>query len=593
MLIDSQNMKAMKDFLKFTFATVIGIIIASVLLSIISIVSLASIAASSQTEVNIKENSVLKLKFNGTLTERSSDNPFTTLLSEDFTTQGLDDILASIKKAKESDKIKGIYIENDYLNASFASLEEIRNALSDFKKSGKFIISYADNYSQGLYYLSSIADKIILNPQGTVEWKGLASAPIFYKTLLEKLGIEMQIFKVGAYKSAVEPYTSTQISQANEEQITSFLNSIWKKILGDVSMSRNIPINALNQYADQAIMLDSARRFVETKLVDTLLYKNEAEEYLRAELGLEAKESIPTLNVTDAIHISRNVPKDKSGNIIAVYYAHGDIDGATEDNINSQKTISDLKRLREDENVKAVVLRVNSPGGSAYGSEQIWHEVRLLKQQKPVIASMGDYAASGGYYISCAADSIIAQATTLTGSIGIFGIIPNLNSLADKIGVNFDIVKTNRFSDFAFPTRQMTDEEKNIMQMNINQGYRLFIQRCAEGRGMAPEAIEKVAEGRVWTGAEAQKLGLVDQIGGIDLAIATASSMAGIESYTILEYPEKKSFLASIMEDGIPQYLEAKIKEDAGYYYECLHFIRNIEKQDRVQARLPFYLRIQ
>lgn len=583
----------MKDFLKFTFATVIGIIIASVLLSIISIVSLASIAASSQTEVNIKENSVLKLKFNGTLTERSSDNPFTTLLSEDFTTQGLDDILASIKKAKESDKIKGIYIENDYLNASFASLEEIRNALSDFKKSGKFIISYADNYSQGLYYLSSIADKIILNPQGTVEWKGLASAPIFYKTLLEKLGIEMQIFKVGAYKSAVEPYTSTQISQANEEQITSFLNSIWKKILGDVSMSRNIPINALNQYADQAIMLDSARRFVETKLVDTLLYKNEAEEYLRAELGLEAKESIPTLNVTDAIHISRNVPKDKSGNIIAVYYAHGDIDGATEDNINSQKTISDLKRLREDENVKAVVLRVNSPGGSAYGSEQIWHEVRLLKQQKPVIASMGDYAASGGYYISCAADSIIAQATTLTGSIGIFGIIPNLNGLADKIGVNFDIVKTNRFSDFAFPTRQMTDEEKNIMQMNINQGYRLFIQRCAEGRGMAPEAIEKVAEGRVWTGAEAQKLGLVDQIGGIDLAIATASSMAGIESYTILEYPEKKSFLASIMEDGIPQYLEAKIKEDAGYYYECLHFIRNIEKQGRVQARLPFYLRIQ
>ncbi len=593
MLIDSQNMKAMKDFLKFTFATVIGIIIASVLLSIISIVSLASIAASSQTEVNIKENSVLKLKFNGTLTERSSDNPFTTLLSEDFTTQGLDDILASIKKAKESDKIKGIYIENDYLNASFASLEEIRNALSDFKKSGKFIISYADNYSQGLYYLSSIADKIILNPQGTVEWKGLASAPIFYKTLLEKLGIEMQIFKVGAYKSAVEPYTSTQMSQANEEQITSFLNSIWKKILGDVSMSRNIPINALNQYADQAIMLDSARRFVETKLVDTLLYKNEAEEYLRAELGLEAKESIPTLNVTDAIHISRNVPKDKSGNIIAVYYAHGDIDGATEDNINSQKTISDLKRLREDENVKAVVLRVNSPGGSAYGSEQIWHEVRLLKQQKPVIASMGDYAASGGYYISCAADSIIAQATTLTGSIGIFGIIPNLNGLADKIGVNFDIVKTNRFSDFAFPTRQMTDEEKNIMQMNINQGYRLFIQRCAEGRGMAPEAIEKVAEGRVWTGAEAQKLGLVDQIGGIDLAIATASSMAGIESYTILEYPEKKSFLASIMEDGIPQYLEAKIKEDAGYYYECLHFIRNIEKQGRVQARLPFYLRIQ
>lgn len=585
----------MRDFLKFTLATVVGIITASALLLIISIISFASIIASTQKEVNIEDNSVLKLKFNGTLSERSNDNPLVPFFNEDFTPQGLDDILISIKKAKESDEIKGIYIECNYLDASFASLEEIRSALLDFKKSGKFIIAYADNYTQSLYYLSSAADKLILNPQGTVEWKGLASAPIFYKTLLEKLGLEMQIFKVGTYKSAVEPYTNTEMSPANEEQIASFLNSIWSKMLEDVSASRNIPINTLNRYADQAIMLDSAQRFVESNFVDTLLYKNEVEGYLKAELGIDPQKPISTLSVADAININKNTPKDKSGNIIAVYYACGDIDGAgKENNIRSGKVINDLKRLREDENVKAVVLRVNSPGGSAYGSEQIWHEVHLLKQQKPVIVSMGDYAASGGYYISCAADSIIAQATTLTGSIGIFGIVPNLKGLTDKIGINVDIVKTNQYSDFAFPARPMTREEKGIMQMNINQGYRLFIQRCAEGRSMSPEAIEKVAEGRVWTGAEAKKLGLVDKIGGIDSAIEMASGMAGIDGYTIIEYPEKKSFFASIMEDGIVQHLEAQIiRNDIGRYHEYLSFIRQIEKQDRIQARLPFYIHIQ
>ena len=585
----------MRDFLKFTLATVVGIITASALLLIISIISFASIIASTQKEVNIEDNSVLKLKFNGTLSERSNDNPLVPFFNEDFTPQGLDDILISIKKAKESDEIKGIYIECNYLDASFASLEEIRNALLDFKKSGKFIIAYADNYTQSLYYLSSAADKLILNPQGTVEWKGLASAPIFYKTLLEKLGLEMQIFKVGTYKSAVEPYTNTEMSPANEEQIASFLNSIWGKMLEDVSASRNIPINTLNRYADQAIMLDSAQRFVESNFVDTLLYKNEVEGYLKAELGIDPKKPISTLSVADATNINKNTPKDKSGNIIAVYYACGDIDGTgKENNIRSGKVINDLKRLREDENVKAVVLRVNSPGGSAYGSEQIWHEVHLLKQQKPVIVSMGDYAASGGYYISCAADSIIAQATTLTGSIGIFGIVPNLKGLTDKIGINVDIVKTNQYSDFAFPVRPMNDEEKGIMQMNINQGYRLFIQRCAEGRSMSPEAIEKVAEGRVWTGAEAKKLGLVDKIGGIDSAIEMASGMAGIDGYTIIEYPEKKSFFASIMEDGIVQHLEAQIiRNGIGRYHEYLSFIRQIEKQDCIQARLPFYIHIQ
>lgn len=533
------------------------------------------------------------LDLNGNLIERSEDNPFTQFFGDDFNTYGLDDILTAIKKAKETDEIKGIYLQASFLNTSFASLEEIRNALLDFKESGKFIVAYADNYTQGLYYLSSVADKIMLNPQGSIDWKGLASQPIFYKDLLQKLGIEMQIFKVGTYKSAVEPFISTEMSPANREQVTAFVNSIWNKLLSDVSSSREIPTDSLNAYADRMLMYHPAKEFIDCKMVDTLVYKDGVRNYLKQLLQLEDDDNVRTLNLSEMVNIKKNVPKDKSGNIVAVYYAYGDIDNMNDnEGIVSKKVIKDLRKLREDDNVKAVVMRVNSPGGSAFGSEQIWNEVRLLKEKKPVIVSMGDYAASGGYYISCAADSIVAQPTTLTGSIGIFGMMPNVKGLTDKIGLNFDIVKTNKFSDLGALGRGLNSDEQALIQMSINNGYKLFVTRCANGRNMSIEDIEKIAEGRVWTGEKAKEIGLVDELGGLDRAIEIAVNKAGIENYTIITHPAKEDFFSSLMNKKTSDYINSKLENCFGDYYKGFSFIKNLEKTDFMQARMPFDLNV-
>lgn len=583
----------MKDFLKFTFATVTGIILSGSILFLIGIITIVGLVSSTETETSVKDNSIFFLDLSGNLIERSEDNPFTQFLGDDFNTYGLDDILTSIKKAKKIDEIKGIYLQSSFLNSAFASLEEIRNALIDFKESGKFIIAYADNYTQGLYYLSSVADKVMLNPQGIIEWKGLASQPIFYKDLLQKLGIEMQVFKVGTYKSAVEPYISTEMSPANREQVTEFINSIWNRVLNDVSQSRNISIDSLNTYANRMMMFYPAKDFVTCGLIDTLVYKDGIRNYLKQQLKLEKDDDIRTLTLSEMINVKKDIPKDKSGNIVAIYYAYGEIDGMDDTNgINSQKVIKDLRKLRENENVKAVVLRVNSPGGSAFGSEQIWHEVSLLKAIKPVIVSMGDYAASGGYYISCAADTIVAQPTTLTGSIGIFGMIPNVEGLTNKIGLNFDVVKTNMYSDFGALGRGLNNDEKALMQMYINNGYNLFVKRCADGRNMTMEAIEKIAEGRVWTGAEAQKIGLIDELGGMDKAIEIAAKKADIESYTLLEYPEKEGFFSTFLNKKASNYIESKLRNCFGDYYMGFNFMKKADKQDLIQARMPFDLNI-
>ncbi len=583
----------MKDFLKFTFATVTGIILSGSIFFLIGIITLMGIAGSAETETHVKDNSILFLDLSGNLTERSEDNPFAQFLGDDFNTYGLDDILSAIKKAKETDEIKGIYLQSSFLNSAFASLEEIRNALLDFKESGKFIIAYADNYTQGLYYLSSVADKVMLNPQGVIEWRGLASQPVFYKDLLQKLGIEMQVFKVGTYKSAVEPFINTEMSPANREQVTEFISSIWDRILTDVSQSRNISIDSLNAYADHMMMFYPAKDFVACGLADTLIYKDGVRNYLKQLLKLDKDDNIRKLTLSEMVSVKKNVPKDKSGNIVAIYYAYGEIDGMDDsDGINSQKVIKDLRKLREDENVKAVVLRVNSPGGSAFGSEQIWHEVSLLKAEKPVIVSMGDYAASGGYYISCVADTIVAQPTTLTGSIGIFGMMPNMKGLTDKIGLNFDVVKTNTYSDFGALGRGLNNDEKALMQMYIDNGYKLFVKRCADGRNMSVEAIEKIAEGRVWTGAEAKELGLVDELGGMDKAIEIAAKKSGMESYTLLEYPEKEGFFSTFMNKKTSNYIESKLRNCFGDYYTGFRFIKEADKQDLIQARVPFDLNI-
>ena len=588
----------MKDFLKFTLATVTGIVISSVVLFFISILVVFSMVSSSESETQVRKNSVMMLDLNGTLAERSQENPLDLIMKDDYKTYGLDDILSSIKKAKENEDIKGIYIQATSLGAGFASLEEIRNALKDFKESGKFVVAYGDAYTQGLYYLSSVADKVLLNPQGMLEWRGLAATPMFFKDLLEKVGVEMQVFKVGTYKSAVEPFISTEMSAANREQINVYLSSIWGQITSAVAESRNLSVEALNKEADRMLMFYPAEESVKNGLVDTLIYKNDVRDYLKNLAGIDKDDNMPILGIQDMINVKKNVPRDKSGNVIAVYYAYGEIDGgssaSTDEGINSEKVIKDLRKLKDNENVKAVVLRVNSPGGSAYGSEQIWYAVNQLKKEKPVIVSMGDYAASGGYYISCNADTIVAEPTTLTGSIGIFGMMPNAKGLTEKLGVSFDVVKTNPYADFGNLTRPMNDGEKGLMQMYVNNGYELFLTRCSDGRGISMEELDKIAQGRVWTGSTAKELGLVDELGGLDKALEIAIAKAGVDAYTVMSYPKKEGFLESLMNTNPGNYIKARmLNGKISDVYRQFGIIENFDKIDRIQARVPFELNIQ
>jgi protease-4 len=585
----------MKDFLKFTLATVCGLLVTGIILFLIGIVTLFGMAAG-DSETKVKENSLMVLDLSGTLSERGEDNIRAMVMGfagDDNNTIGLNDILASIQKAKENDNIKGIYIKANYLSTSFASLEAIRAALDDFKSSGKFIVAYADNYSQGLYYLSSVANKVVLNPRGVVDWRGLASVPMFYKDLLEKLGVEMQVFKVGTYKSAVEPYTCTQMSDANREQMEALLGSIWDRMLTNISATRGISSDSLNAYADRAMTFAPAEEDVAKGLVDTLMYQNDMRGYLKKMMNIDEDDKLPLLSLEDMKNVKRNVPKSMSGNIVAVYYAVGEITDAasnitSDEGIVGNKVIRDLRKLKEDKDIKAVVLRVNSPGGSAFASEQIWKAVSELKKEKPVIVSMGDYAASGGYYISCVADSIVAEPTTLTGSIGIFGMFPNTKGLTDKVGLSFDVAKTNKYSDMGVTTRPMSDGEKAMLQSYIEQGYDLFVTRCADGRGMKKEEIEKIAQGRVWSGTMAKEIGLIDEIGGIDKALEIAAKKAGVEEYTLKEYPEAKSMFSSILDSSIPAYIESRIlKSRLGSYYDEFCTIQKIDKMSRIQARIP------
>ena len=591
----------MKDFLKFTLATVTGIILSSIVLFIIGMVTLFGIMAASDTETIVKKNSVMILDLNGTLVERTQEDPLgilSQLFNDDSNTYGLDDILSSIKKAKENEDIKGIYLQANSLGTSYASLQEIRNALLDFKESGKFVIAYADSYTQGLYYLSSAADKVLLNPKGMIEWRGIASTPLFYKDLLQKIGVEMQIFKVGTYKSAVEPFIATEMSPANREQVTTFISSIWSQVTEGVSASRNIPVDSLKAYADRMLMFYPAEESVRCGLADTLVYRNDVRDYLKRLVDIDEDDNLSLLGLGDMINVRKNVPKDKSGNIIAVYYASGEItdypgSATSEEGIVGSKVIRDLRKLKDNDDVKAVVLRVNSPGGSAFASEQIWYAVKELKTKKPVIVSMGDYAASGGYYISCGADTIVAEPTTLTGSIGIFGMVPNVKELTDKIGLSYDVVKTNKYADFGNIMRPFSEGEKALLQMMVAEGYDTFITRCAEGRHMTKEAIEKIAEGRVWTGEAAKELGLVDELGGIDKALDIAVAKAGVEGYTIVSYPEKKDVLSSLLDTKPTNYVESQLlKSKLGEYYRQFGLLTNLKEQSMIQARVPFELNI-
>lgn len=587
----------MKDFIKFVFATVVGIIIFCVGGFFLSLLMLFSIAWSSDSETQVPEKSVLKLDFNGTLSERGSEDlPFAALLGDDTSNYTLRDVLSAIGKAKENESIAGIYIEADMLGTGYASLKSIRDALLDFRESGKFVVAYADNYTQGLYYLSSVADKVMLNPRGVIQWRGLSATPMFYKELLDKLGVEMQVFRVGTYKSAVEPFVATEMSDANRQQIETYLKSVWGTVTNEVAASRGLTVEQLNACADRMLMFYPAQESVTAGLADTLIYKNDVRDYLEARVGLDEDDDLSLLSLADMAGVAKNQPKDKSGNVVAVYYASGEIDGTQGEGseyIDSEEMAADLRRLKEDEDVRAVVLRVNSPGGSAYGSEQIWYAVSELKKEKPVIVSMGDYAASGGYYLSCCADTIVAEPTTLTGSIGIFGLYPNVQGLTEKIGLDFDVVKTNRFADFGTPGRPLNADESSLMQMMVNEGYDLFLERCAQGRGMTKEEVDKVGQGRVWTGADALELGLVDELGGLDRALEIAVEKAGVEHYTLMSYPAPRPFLESLKRISPTRFMGARLlPEEASGLYRMAKQLHEMEPRERLQARLPFELNV-
>lgn len=547
----------------------------------------------SSDKYNLKDNTVLTLKLEGTLSERVEPNSFLDLIGQNTDLEiGLDDILSSIKKAKENDNIKGIYINAGAFAASNASLKEIRDQLADFKESGKFIIAYADVYSQGCYYLSSVADKVIMNPQGNLDLHGLSSSPTFYKGLLDKIGIEMQIFKVGTFKSAVEPFMLDKMSDANREQVTAYINDIWSTITSEISDSRKISVDKINQLTDSLQTFKLANVSVSDGLVDTLMYETEVKEYLKDLLKVEKAKDVRMASIKDMTSVPF-VKESNSKDVIAILYAEGSINnGSGKDGITDKRYVKEIEKLKDNDKVKAVVFRVNSPGGSAYASEQIWKAITDLKAKKPVVVSMGDYAASGGYYIACNASKIIAQPNTLTGSIGIFGMFPNFEGLTKKVGLSFDNVKTNKFADFGDATRPMRPEEKVILQQYIEHGYDLFLTRCSEGRNIPKDSLDHIAQGRIWTGNQALKIGLVDALGNIDTAIQEAAKLAKLDDYSLQDYPKKVDFLESLLSNQKEEFATKAMKEYLGKDYELFKTIKEIKEQDFVQARMPYDISI-
>ena len=584
----------MKEFLKYTMATVVGIILASIIVTVISIISLAGMVATEGASSSIPKNSVLRIKLQGEIVERAGEgSPMDILNQDEDATIGLDQALDALKKAAKSDKVKGIYLEAGSLAAYPADLQELRRALLDFKESGKWIVAYGDDYTRGAYYLCSVADEVFLNPSGMIDWNGMSSQPIFYTGLLKKVGVKMQVFKVGTYKSAVEPFINTEMSDANREQVQSYLGSIWNGMLRDVAKSRKLKVEALNAMADSTLLLSDADVFVEKKLADKLCYMSDVKEALRERLELDEDDDINFTTLAD-VASSDDLGK-KVDDEVAVYYAYGEINDARakgfnqEHSITTKETLTDLQKLRKDDDVKAVVIRVNSPGGSAYASEQIWHEIQLLRAEKPVVISMGAMAASGGYYISCGANEIFAEPMTLTGSIGIFGMIPDASELlTEKLGLSFDVVKTNAMSDFGAMGRPFNANESAKLQSYINRGYELFTGRVAGGRGMAQDSVKAIAEGRVWTGEQALKIGLVDKLGNLDDAVKAAAKLAEIEDYTVGRYPSPTPWYMTLLDKESNDYMESQMRAALGEYYPAFSLLKRVGQMNPVQARMPF-----
>jgi protease-4 len=587
----------MKSFFKYVLATITGIVISFVVLFIVLMGIIGAIisSASSDQEIVVKSNSVLYLSFDYDITERSEANPLGSLNLPGYSTKniGLDDILARIKYAATDGNIKGIYLDASHIGVGFASLKEVRDELLAFKKTGKFVVAYNAGYDQQAYYVASIADIVYVNPQGTIDFRGLASSTMFYKDLLDKVGVEMQIVKVGTFKSAVEPYFLNKMSDPNRLQVTSYLGSIYSTFINEIAASRNIAADSLRAIANDYRVRD-ADDAVKYKLADAKLYKDELLSDLRKRLKISEKDEISFVSLLD---YNKKIKDDASGSEVAVLYAAGEIvdgEGTGPGQIGGDKFSRELRKLREDDAVKAVVLRVNSPGGSALASDIIWREVILTKKVKPVIVSMGDLAASGGYYISAAADSIFAEPTTITGSIGVFGVIPNFQNLMNnKIGVHYDGVKTGKFADLMTSfDRPLTAEERDIIQREVDKVYGTFTKVVADGRKLSIADVDSIGQGRVWTGTQGLNNKLVDRLGNLDAAIQAAAKKANLSKYKVSQYPEKEDPFTSILNNSKEKVQVWVAKEQMGEYYRYFDVMKKATAQTGVQARLPYSVEI-
>ena len=587
----------MKDFFKNVFATMLGLFLFGIVMSFMGFMCLIGIIASSSSTTKIEDNSVLVLKLDGSMTEQEEENMMNSL--QGISSLSFEGTMKAIKKAKNNDKVAGIYLEAGQFGADLAQAEEIEKALLDFRKSGKWIIAYGENYSTLGYYLASTANKIYLNKEGMIEWSGIGGEKVYYKNLLAKVGIKFVTTKVGKYKSAVEQLTADNISDADREQTQRYLDGWWNTILATVAKNRSLNKDSLNAYADRVITLEAPENMQKYKLVDGLIYNDQIADIVRKQLGIDKEDDINKLTVDDINADDTPV----TGEHIAVYYAYGDIvDKASPQSIfqDDRQIVGndmckDLEDLAKDDDVKAVVIRVNSGGGSAYASEQIWHQISELKKVKPVVVSMSGAAASGGYYLSSNANWIVADPTTITGSIGIFGLFLDRSELyTKKLGINYAEVKTNRNSVFGASGHPFTPEQLSLLQNNVNRGYMLFKKRVAEGRKMTMEQVENIAQGRVWLGQDAIKLKLVDQLGGLDDAIAKAAKLAKMNDYETASYPSPLSTWEQLLGSyvGGDDLLNGKMQAYLGEFYEPFKIINDAKHMDKVQARMPYIIKI-
>lgn len=594
----------MKSFFKITLASFTGAILAGIVVILIFFTTSIGIISSTSSEesVEIDTNTILKLKLNKKIVDRANKNPFEGFDFASMQPQkkiGLNTLLKNIDKAAADDNIKGIFLDLSSLNTGIATVEEIHNALARFRQSGKFIVAYSDYYTQKTYYLASVADEIYVNPAGGMEFVGLSAQLMFFKNALKKFGIEPIIIRHGKFKSAVEPFMLDKMSQANREQTQTYIGSIWNALINDISVSRNISTEKLNKIADSLLLKNN----IEAKklgLIDGTLYRDELMNLLKDKVNAKKIKDIKFVSLSKFDRVPKKKKENEKGlakDKIAIIYASGEITTgkSTEKTMGSETIVEALKKAREDKKVKAIVLRINSPGGSALASDIIWRETILTKEKKPLIVSMGDLAASGGYYIACAADTIVANSNTLTGSIGVFGLLFNVKKLMnEKIGITFDKVNTNKYSDIGSPYKDMSNEEKAFIQNGVEDVYGEFIKHVADGRGMSIADVDSIGQGRVWSGSNALEIGLVDVIGGLDRAIEIAVEKAGLQRYRIKSLPTQKEpfeeFIEELTGDAAQTSLFGKTESDFSKIYD---YYKTLSNMKGVQARLPFEIIIE